>query len=121
MSPRILVVDKDPAIRNLLRRLFERRGHEVAEAGSANAALARFTAEHFDLIITEVELQGSSGVWLLERVRSLRPDVPIILLAAGGGLDSQESWRRASAIVQKPFPLRELDEKVQHLLELTTR
>ena len=113
----ILIVEDEPAIREMLRFALERDGHVVHEAGSGAAARAVLADRDIDLALVDWMLPGGSG---LELVRSLRRDersrsLPLIMLTARteehditAGLDAG-----ADDYVTKPFSPRELGSRIR--------
>jgi two-component system response regulator ResD len=127
MGQRVLVVDDDPTVSDVVRRYLERAGYEVALAGDGRTALRMFAAVAPDLVILDLMLPGSDtgsdrtahvGLEVARALRA-RPDgVPIVMLTALG----EESDRvlglqlGADDYVTKPFSPRELVLRVQSVL-----
>lgn len=110
---RILVVDDSEDMRDLLREVLERRGHEVETAGSSGRALGIMRDRVPDLVITDLMMPGMSG-FALRSLMLRHPDlvgVPVIVLSA--------YWRRPSetldavAVLTKPINLDRLLETVE--------
>ena len=76
----ILVVDDEPAIRAFLTRLLEREGHQVQPASDGREALHLLDQAPFDLLLTDIKMEGMDGVHLLEHSRAHFPDLAVILL-----------------------------------------
>lgn len=114
VSPRILVVDDSPLMRCMLSSFLRARGAEVAEAEAARPALARMEAEPFHLLITDIDMPGPSGLWLLDQARDRWPGLPVILITGGSAPDPPSS---ADALLLKPFSLHELGARVEEVLE----
>jgi two-component system OmpR family response regulator len=84
-SPRrVLVVDDDSAVRNVLRLALERAGHSVSEASSGEDAISVAAASTPDLVILDIGLPGMSGLEVLGAIRLEQGDLPVILLTANG-------------------------------------
>src|ERR1700761_9327559 len=77
---RILVVDDDPALGEFLSRVLSAGGYEVAHQLDSEGALALVHTQSWDLLITDIELPGMSGLELLDRVRELLPGLPVAVL-----------------------------------------
>jgi CheY-like chemotaxis protein len=93
---RILLVEDNPINALLTRELLRRRGHEVKDVRSGEAALDSFNAERFDLVITDIHMPGLDGIETTQRIRSLearhgRARIPILALTA----DALEVGQRA--------------------------
>jgi DNA-binding response OmpR family regulator len=127
MGQRVLVVDDDPTVSDVVRRYLERAGFEVLLAGDGRTALARFTAESPDLVILDLMLPGSDtgndrtahvGLEVCRQLRA-RPDgVPIVMLTALGEEADRVLGLQLGAddYVTKPFSPRELVLRVQSVL-----
>ena len=102
---RILVVDDDLAMREMLASLFEARGMEVLQAASADAAVEIATQLDLDAVLSDIKMPGRSGIELVGQLRQLRPETPVILMTAFGSIDSAVEAMRAGAYdyVTKPF------------------
>lgn len=118
MPWQILVVDDDSAVRGLIASMLRRRGAESIEVADAGSALARIRAERFDLLITNIEMPGRTGLWLLEEAKAHRPDLPVLVVTGGVPEDAETSpLHLADAVVLKPFRLNDLYDRVRSALE----
>src|SRR5262249_50631002 len=77
---RVLVVDDDPNVADLLRDLLGERGHEVGLASSIEDAIAWLKGNACDVLVTDLDLQGTSGWKLARRVRETHPTIVIGLI-----------------------------------------
>jgi DNA-binding response OmpR family regulator len=118
---RILVVDDESDIRELLRELLGRAGYEVAVAEDGRAGLRDLFAAHPDLVILDVNMPGLDGWQTLERIRDVS-EVPVLMLTARTGeLEKVRGLTRgADDYVTKPFGRQELLARIQALLRRTT-
>jgi two-component system, NtrC family, response regulator HydG len=116
---RILLVDDDLALGGYLSRVLRTRGFEVAHELAAHTALARVKAEQWDLLITDIELPGMSGLELLERVREMVPDLPVAVLTGHPSVDYAVSALRGAAaeFLSKPISAADLLAKATGLIE----
>jgi two-component system response regulator AtoC len=110
LSGNILAVDDDVAMRTVLAALLTQQGHAVRMASSGHEALQILETQPPDLLITDVQMPGMSGVELLKRCTSLCPDVPVILLTAHGTIPMAIDAIKAGAeeFLTKPFDRSEL-------------
>jgi DNA-binding response OmpR family regulator len=130
MGQRVLVVDDDPTVSDVVRRYLERAGFEVVLAGDGRTALERFAAESPDLVILDLMLPSSDrpddrgartahvGLEVCRQLRA-RPDgVPIVMLTALGEEADRVLGLQLGAddYVTKPFSPRELVLRVQSVL-----
>jgi DNA-binding response OmpR family regulator len=113
----VLVVDDETDVRNLIRVLLERAGHDVSEASSGREALRRLHAVRPDLVVLDVTMPEMDGWQTLERIRDLS-DVPVLMLTARAGeLDKVRGLKAgADDYVVKPFGRQELLARVEALL-----
>ena len=102
---RILVVDDEPDQRFLLRRIFERAGHEVTDAGDGAAAMRVVERSAPDLVVTDMMMPVMDGATFIRRLRGAAATAHIPILAASG--DSHLA-SGADAVVPKPYDLRHL-------------
>lgn len=110
------VVDDDESIRWVLERALKSASIDVRTFPGGAELLDAIEEEVPDVLITDIRMPGISGLDLLERVRSVQPDLPIIIMTAHSDLDSAVSAYRGGAFEYLPKPF-DLDEAV----ELVTR
>jgi DNA-binding response OmpR family regulator len=118
---RILVLDDDSDIRDLLRVLLERAGFSVEEAADGKAGLRAFYATSPDLVLLDVSMPELDGWKTLERIRDLS-DVPVIMLSARSAELEKVRALQAGAddYVTKPFGRQELLARVEAVLRRPT-
>src|SRR3954468_3563175 len=80
----VLVVDDEPDMREVVRRILQRRGFLVLDAGLPGPAmdLARDHVETLDLLLTDVRMPAITGAELASQLRQLRPDLPVLYMSA---------------------------------------
>ena len=76
----VLVVDDDPAVSRSLRRVLESAGYEVTVANNGNAAVETIMHRAFDVVLSDIQMPGVTGVELLRLVRADDLDVPVVLM-----------------------------------------
>ena len=113
---KVLVVDDDPAILEILRAYLEKEGHEVVVA--SNGLDAEFELGSADVAVLDWMLPGQSGVDLTRRARAAYPNLPLLLLTARGDEDDRVYGLKSGAddYVVKPFSPREVVARVEALL-----
>jgi two-component system response regulator MprA len=118
MKAHILVVDDDPRITELLRRIFVFEGYSVAIAASGHEALSRVLEHPPDLIVLDLMLPGIDGVEVARRLRASGDMVPIIMLTGRDGVPNRVAGYEAGAdhYLVKPFAPEELLVMVKTLL-----
>jgi len=102
---RILVVDDEPDLRYILRRIFERAGHEVADAGNGATALEIAQRSQPDLVVTDMMMPVMGGAELIRRLRADPATARIPILAATGDAHLAGD---ADAVLCKPWKARQL-------------
>jgi CheY-like chemotaxis protein len=109
-TQRILVVDDEASLLMTLVANLELEGFEVMEAKSGEQALELVAAHSFDLILSDIRMPGMSGVDLCQRVRRLRPELPVILMTAFTveGVIRQALRDGALVVIPKPFAIEHL-------------
>jgi DNA-binding NtrC family response regulator len=107
MKIRVLFVEDDACLRDVLVDVAEMNGYTAEGVASAEAALGRLAAEPFDLLVTDITLPGMSGLELLPLCRQLRPDIRMITLTGHGTIDAAvEAMKRgATDFLTKPVNL----------------
>ena len=109
---RVLVVEDDEAVREMLVEMLGELNQRVTETGGAREALARLATESFDLMITDLAMPDLDGLRLAARARSLKPDMKIIL-ATGYDETVPGGHDRGAAdvdrVVTKPFKISDLE------------
>lgn len=117
----ILLVEDDPDLRDLVRRLLERGGHQVLPAGSAPEAFRLLTdrPDGVDLLLTDIGLPGMDGSELARRFRSMHPATPVLLMSAYTGAHRSQGaeFPPDARMLQKPFTGTQLMQQVQEALE----
>jgi DNA-binding response OmpR family regulator len=117
-SEKILVVDDDHSIRDVVSKMLCRLGFEVSSADSAESGLALFLKNKFDLVITDFSMSGMDGIHLAYYIKEKSPSTQVILMT-GDDKEVILSRIRDTAVDQalfKPFTLTEMNVKVQGLL-----
>jgi two-component system response regulator HydG len=107
---RILVVEDDPEMLDLVREHLEGEGHLVVALGRGVEAIARLRAEEFDIVLTDLRLPDVDGMEVLRVGRETQCDVPVILITAFGTIETAIQAIRQGAydFVTKPFSLEEI-------------
>jgi len=116
---KILIVDDDPDILIVIRRLLETDGHEGVTAENGMRALELVKLDTFDLIISDLRMPSMDGIALLREIKALKPSLPVILVTAYASIEtaSESVKLGASAYLFKPFKVKELLDAVKHALD----
>ncbi|MDT3697280.1 MAG: sigma-54 dependent transcriptional regulator [Ignavibacterium sp.] len=120
MANKILVVDDEEIIRDSLFYILEKEGYQVDKAENGKTAYEKILADHFDLVITDIEMPLMKGTELLEKIKTINFQTSVIIITAFGSLDTAISALRngASDYILKPVEFDELIIKVQRLFEV---
>ncbi len=115
MDKNIWVVDDDESIRWVLEKGLAESGMDVQTFDSANKVIKKLETENPQLILTDIRMPGPSGIELLDKVKELRPDIPVIIMTAHSDLDSAvESYEHGAwEYLPKPFDIEEAVSMVQ--------
>jgi two-component system NtrC family response regulator len=116
---RVLVVDDEPAQRELMAGFLARLGHAVAQAADGREALERARREPFDLVVTDQRMPGLSGLEVLAALRGRNPEAAVIVVTAYGTIETAVAAIKAGAVdyLTKPLSLDELRHRVEQVRE----
>ncbi|WP_112228910.1 response regulator transcription factor [Lentzea atacamensis] len=117
MAERVLVVDDDTTVRDVVRRYLEHAGYEVELAGDGETALRLMAAREPDIVVLDLMLPGIDGLEVCRRVRE-RGSTPVVMLTALGEEEDRIAGLQIGAddYVTKPFSPRELALRVSSVL-----
>ncbi len=115
----LLVADDDPGLRESLNRTLTRAGYSVILASDGRAALEQLQTSGIDLVLTDLKMPGLTGLEVLRAVKTLVPDVDVILLTAFGTVEEAVSAMKDGAydFITKPFRGEQLLKLVSKALE----
>jgi DNA-binding NtrC family response regulator len=110
MAERILIVDDEKAILVALRGLFTKEGYEVDTASSGEEAVRKIETGSFHVVVTDLSMEGISGMQVLERARAFDPDLAVVMITAHGSEKAavQAMKLGATDYLPKPFDNDEL-------------
>jgi two-component system response regulator HydG len=111
---KILIVEDESVIRAALRRLLERNGYDIREAGSVQEAEKDFNLADFDLVISDLRLPGAPGTDLIKKAG----DVPVLIMTSYASLRSAVDSMRMGAVdyIAKPFDHSDMVSAVQRII-----
>ena len=115
---KILVVDDEPSLRQVLMFELKFHGHVVFEAEDGQSALEALEKQEVDLIISDLRMPGDlDGIDLVEAYRKKKPDQKVILMTGYALDESFEKARKAGIVhcLRKPFELKELESTISQL------
>jgi len=104
-KPRILVVDDDRSICNLLKSVLEMEGYAFRVAGSGEEARRIIASDRFDILISDIYLGDDSGLNLLEHMKATSPDAEVVIMTAHGSVETavRAVHQGAFDYISKPF------------------
>lgn len=95
---RVLLIDDEPNIRDVLSRFLAAEGIESTQAGTAEAGLEALAAEEFDAVVSDIVMPGMSGIEVLEKIHEIDPELPVMMLTGQPSIESA-----AHAVSNKAF------------------
>jgi DNA-binding NtrC family response regulator len=120
---KILVVDDDAIVLESCKRVLELEHFEVTLASTAEDALDAASKNEFDLLMVDVKMPKRDGMYLMEKIKTHRPEIPMIVMSGypthetiAGGMKMG-----AAKFLSKPFTPDELIESVHEVLNLKSR
>ena len=119
MKIKILVVDDELSMREFLSILLEREGYDVTVAASAAEALRMMESALFDLVLSDVNMPGLSGIELLARIKEKSPETSVLMLTAFSAAEQAVEAMKLGAYdyIGKPFKNEEIKQLVKNALE----
>lgn len=119
---RILVIDDDEFVRNVIHRMLEQEGFEIFSASGGNEGLQLARQHRFDLVILDVVMPDKGGIETIVELRQLYPDQKAIVMSGRVPVEA-ESFRvlarqmGASIVIPKPFDRQTLVDAIKQALE----
>jgi two-component system response regulator HydG len=115
VSARVLFVDDDLSMCESVALALSKRGYEVVFRTAAEEAFDLLMKQDFDVVVTDLNMRGATGIDLCQRVVANRPDVPVVLVTAFGSMDTAIASIRAGAFdfVTKPFEMEQLSLAIE--------
>ncbi len=115
----ILILDDEPIVCKRLKPAFQKAGYEVETFTDSDSAMARIKQKSFDIVITDLKMQGTDGMHLLMRVKEIRPETNVIVITGFATPETaKESFTKgAFDFVAKPFKLSDILDTVRRLGE----
>ncbi len=116
---RILVVDDETSMQEFLEILLRREGYDVVVCGSATEAIVALDTDDFDLVLSDIQMPGMTGLQLLDHVKSASPETLLVLITAYGTTESAVEAMKHGAYdyLTKPCSVDEIRLVVEKALE----
>jgi CheY-like chemotaxis protein len=119
MQKHLLVVDDEAAIRELLASFLDRSGYRVTAVASALEAEEHAARDKPDLVISDLQLEASDGLEMIDRLKTLMPETPMMLLTGvlfDPKVVRETLQKKVSCYVEKTAPLSKILEAVRSLI-----
>ena len=115
---KLLVIDDEPGIRDLLDTLLTRKGYDVLLADSGQKGLEVFRRARPDVVVLDLKMPGMDGLTVLQQIRHLDPKQPVIILTGARIPESEQQVRAlgVSEYVEKQFSLHLLGDALKRAL-----
>ncbi|MFA7346127.1 MAG: response regulator [Desulfurivibrionaceae bacterium] len=118
-STRLLVVDDEPIVGKRLKQVFDKIGFAIETYTDSAAALAAMAEKPFDIVVTDLKMEGIDGIEVLKRVRAMNPNTRVIIITGYASPDTAELAEQEGvfAFLAKPFRLDELKQVIYRAIE----
>ncbi len=118
---RILIIDDEPHILLMLKKMLERSGYEIDLASNGDEGLRLFKNKPSDLVITDIIMPEKEGLETIRGMKKLQPELKIIAMSGGGKISADNYLETAkifgaSSIIEKPFSQQDMISSVKELL-----
>jgi CheY-like chemotaxis protein len=118
---RILVIDDEQVVRDSLKKILRREGHEVLTAADGIEGLTLWREHGAAVVILDIHMPRSDGIETLVQLRAVQPSLPVIVISGGDqsrtlGLLGDAKLLGATRTLAKPFSLSELTVALNHAL-----
>ncbi len=116
---KILIVDDERDIRRALEFVLSREGYSIETASNGIEAVEKLTEGAFDLVITDIKMDGLDGFGVLEKSKKISPSTPVIMMTAFGSVESAVEAMKMGAVdyIVKPFIHDEIKLTISRILE----
>jgi two-component system response regulator (stage 0 sporulation protein F) len=116
---KILIVDDELRIRELLYKVLSKEGYQVITTPSAEQTFAYITREPFDLVLLDIKLAGESGISILKKIRELQQKIPVIIYSGVITADLEKDARTAGAneVLSKTVEITQLVQQIKKFIK----
>lgn len=123
---RVLLIDDEPMVRKIVRKMLERAGHDVVEVENGRVGLERLESVSFDLVMTDIIMPEVEGIEVLTRIGEQFSAIKVIAMSGGGRTGNIDFLKVAGnlgacATLQKPFTYDALLKAIDHCVAASPR
>lgn len=120
---RLLVVDDEPIVGKRLHQVFTKIGFEIETYTDSASALVAIAERDFDIVVTDLKMEGIDGIEVLKRVRRQNPATQVIIITGYASPDTAELAQQEGvfAFLAKPFRLDELKQVIFRAIEMQSQ
>ena len=119
--PKILIIEDEAAIRRVLKNIIseENESYDVDEAEDGLAGLDKIAKSEIDLVLCDIKMPKMDGVEVLEKIKKIKPEIPVVMISGHGDLDTAVNTMRLGAFdyISKPPDLNRLLNTVRNALD----
>ena len=117
IKARILVIEDDSALRDVLAEGLRTKGHDVLLAGDGNQGLRVFAEERPDLVLTDLQMPGKKGIEVLRGIKKLEPEANVVVMTGYGSEETAVEALRGGAMnyLKKPVTFQDLDDVLERV------
>ena len=121
MQLKVLLVDDEPDILEVIQDRLEAYGFKVVTAGTGREALAKLAAERFDGVFMDVKMPEMGGIEALKEIRKTDGNIPVIIITSSSTREAAEATlaQGANEYILKPFEWEELKAKIEKVYKIT--
>ncbi len=118
---RILVIDDDEVVRDVLKTFLKEVGFSVAVTGAGRSGIDMLKEENFDIVLTDLVMPEMNGIDVLKEIKAVKADLPVVVMTAFGTIQTAVEAMRLGAFdyVTKPFVMEELMIVIRRAVEVT--
>jgi signal transduction histidine kinase/ActR/RegA family two-component response regulator/uncharacterized protein YigA (DUF484 family) len=122
-SVRILVIDDEESVRDILSRMLGTKGHQVVVASNGEEGIDRFRSERFDIVFTDLGMPRISGWEVGKAIKEINPKVPIAMITGWGMELNREKMSESGIdlVISKPFNFDQVIQLISEAMELKER
>ncbi|MDD1767059.1 MAG: response regulator, partial [Methanomassiliicoccales archaeon] len=119
MRPKVLIIDDEEGIREILADILKARDFDVTSAGTGEQGLKEISQSHFNVVILDIRLPDMTGIQILEKIDQLSPDTQVIMVTAYASVDTavEAVRKKAYDYIAKPFKIEKLVASIEAALE----